>query len=279
VAVLSRGYQRDRSLATLVVEPDSKVEQVGDEPLLMLRKFRRDLRAPLPCPSVIVGSQRYRSGLIALERFHSDVMLLDHGFQHLPLARNCDLVLIDATNPFGGGYLLPAGFLREPVAHLRRAAAFIITRCNEVPELESIFQVVKTFNPAAPVFTAIHAFDGFRELGGHATVSAETLIHRRLLAVSGLGNPGSFYRLLKTKGIEPLVSRDFPDHHEYNDADRLEIARTCREQKLDALVTSEKDESKLLPCVEQLKIPCYVMMVKLAIQPEKEFENMLLAYL
>ncbi len=279
VAVLSRGYRRDDSSSTLVVEPESDVSQVGDEPLLMMRKFHRELRPPLPCPSVIVGRRRYRSGLMALERFQPDVLLLDDGFQHMQLARDCDLVLIDATNPFGGGYMLPAGFLREPVPHLRRASAFVITRSNEVPECKSIFRTLERLNSAAPVFTAIHAFGGFRELEGHSPISAEKLAERRLLAVSGLGNPGSFRRLLGEVGLRAVESLDFFDHHCYDERDGLTISRMCRERKLNALVTSEKDESKLLPHVENLNISCYVMMVKLVIQPEKGFEELLLSYL
>ena len=279
VAVLSRGYQRENPSQTVVVEPDSDVSLVGDEPLLMTRTFRRELGASLPCPAVIVGSRRDRSGQMALERFQSDVMLLDDGFQHLRLARDCDVVLIDATNPFGGGYMLPAGFLREPIAHLRRASAVVITRSNEAPELEAVVRTLETLSPELPIFTAVHAFGGVRELGEQAPVPVKMLAQRRLLAVSGLGNPDSFHRLLRAQGLEPLAARVFPDHHCYHEADGLTISRICRAQKLDAIVTSEKDEHKLLPLVKILKIPCYVLSVKFAIQPETEFKKFLLAYL
>ena len=279
VAVLSRGYQRDSATPIQVVTPDSDVAQAGDEPLLMAQKFSRDLRPPLPCPTVIVGSRRYRSGLMALERFQAEVMLLDDGFQHLQLARNCDLVLIDATHPFGGGYVLPSGLLREPLFQLRRADAFIITRSNEIANLQAIRQTLTRLKPAAPIFTAEHAFGGLRQFGGTRPVPAEELAQRRLLAVSGLGNPDSFRRLLKANDILPVESLDFPDHHRYVEKDGQKIARICKEQELDAVVTSEKDERKLQRWMEQRSVPGYVMMVTLAIHPEKEFQKMLFSYL
>ena len=118
VVILNRGYRRTPGSAGAspahITDFHSDVRTVGDEPLLIAQKLQQKNGATLPDVPVIVGSRRYLSGKLAIERFQPDVILLDDGFQHIQLDRTCDLVLIDATNPFGGGYLLPAGFLREP---------------------------------------------------------------------------------------------------------------------------------------------------------------------
>ncbi|PID57523.1 tetraacyldisaccharide 4'-kinase [candidate division KSB3 bacterium] len=279
VAVLSRGYRRTSSFPTVIVEPDSDVSQTGDEPLLMARKFQRVFSPSALRPAVLVGSRRYRSGLLALERFQSEVILLDDGFQHLQLARDCDVVLIDAARPFGSGNLLPAGCLREPLVHLRRATAFIVTRSDEAPDLQVIRRTLKRINPAAPVFNATHAFNGFRRLGSDEPVDAEALLRQRLLAVSGLGNPASFHHLLNTQGFHEIETLVFPDHHAYREQDGLAIARLCHERRLNGVMTSEKDEMKLLPRLESVGIAGYVAMIRLTIHPEKEFREMLFSYI
>ena len=105
VAILTRGYRRAGDAPHVIVTPDFSASAVGDEPLLLAKS--------LPQARVIVGRNRAESGRIALERFQPDVFVLDDGMQHLRLRRDCDLVLIDATQPFGGGRVLP-GSGREP---------------------------------------------------------------------------------------------------------------------------------------------------------------------
>ncbi|PIE32760.1 tetraacyldisaccharide 4'-kinase [candidate division KSB3 bacterium] len=292
IAILTRGYQRDASIPNIIVRPDSDVRFIGDEPLLMMRKLvergsapterqetpvtRKRGRPPAPPVSIIVGSNRHRSGQIALDRFEPDVFVLDDGFQHLQLARTFDLVLIDATNPFGGNHLLPAGFLREPVRHLRRAHAFLLTRSDEIQDIGPIMDTLRAIHPDAPIFRGIHVYDVVRDISSQMDAPIKTLISKKLLAVSGLGNPDSFHRLLEQCGLQIIQRLDFPDHHWYTDDDIECIRRIMIEHELDGMITTEKDEAKLLPKIKHSETEGYVMAIRMSIQPEMEFEAMLL---
>jgi len=129
VAAVSRGYKgtaAGRVVKTAVIVsdghricPDS--ETAGDEPFLLASRLKE-----VP---VVIGRNRFAAGMLALNTFQPQVIVLDDGFQHMQLARDIDLVLLDFNRPFGNRYLLPRGTLREPVSALKRADAFILTRC------------------------------------------------------------------------------------------------------------------------------------------------------
>ncbi len=276
VVILSRGYRREASTPSYVVQPDADVRIAGDEPLLMARKLQSQETSDRLDIPVIVGSQRYLSGKLALERFHPDVLLLDDGFQHIQLERTFDLVLIDATNPFGGGYMLPAGFLREPIQHLARAHTFIITRSDEVADITPIEQQLRRSNPDAPIFRGIHACDEIKKAPSAEVGQAVSLNNLRLLAVSGLGNPASFHRLLDLAGLNIVKHLDFPDHYRYTEQDAYNIQRIAVEHRIDAIIVTEKDEAKLSPHSDILGVSCYVMTITLEIHPKEKFENLLL---
>jgi tetraacyldisaccharide 4'-kinase len=290
VAVLSRGYNRkDATKDSILIPADGKniaVETVGDEPLLIAKKLRSvrsagienataDIAATSPVGSVIVGRKRSLSGQLAIERLQSDIIVLDDGFQHVQLSRNCDIVLVDATNPFGGGCLLPAGFLREPLANLRRAHAIVITRSNEAENIEPLRRQLQRLTPEAPVFTARHVFDGVHEAITGECIEIEHLRTCRLLAVSGLANPASFHRLLHGLDIPIIQTLDFPDHHWFSETDFERIRHTLANQHLDAVVTTEKDEVRIDILAEH--VPIYAVAIALHVQPDTEFTEFLLS--
>ncbi|MBD3305365.1 tetraacyldisaccharide 4'-kinase [candidate division KSB3 bacterium] len=275
VAILSRGYRRTAAEQAVVIDPQTPLDLAGDEPLLIARKLRRECASGEPDIPVIVGSQRVRSGQLAVDRFSPDVILLDDGFQHLRLQRTADLVLIDATHPFGGGYVLPAGLLREPIAHLTRASAFLITHSDEVPTLDTIQRRLSHVNPTAPIFTAIHALDTIRNALTDELIDPTSLKAQPLLAVAGLGNPSSFVHLLKVLQVEPRKNLDFPDHHCYSVHDAEAIAHIIRTQQIEAIVTTEKDELKLIRYADIFRVPLYVAAITITIQPQSDFEEFL----
>lgn len=274
VVILSRGYRRDSSHPNQIVQPDTDVQVAGDEPLLIARKLQSKGNSELPDIPVIVGSQRYLSGKMAIERFQPDVILLDDGFQHIQLERTYDLVLIDATNPFGGGYMLPAGFLREPLTNLARANAFVITRSDEIEDIIYIENTLRLYNQNAPIFRGIHACDTIRKAGTEETIELEDLKGKRLLAVSGLANPASFLYMLDKLGLQIIEHLDFPDHHWYTEKDVFMIQQTLSNHTFDAIITTEKDESKFLMYCEDLNVPCYVLAIRFEIQSEERFEEL-----
>jgi tetraacyldisaccharide 4'-kinase len=160
----------------------------------------------------------------------TDVFVLDDGFQHLPLFRDMDIVLVDATDPFGGGFCPPAGRLREPVSALDRATAVVLTRCDLVDRasLGETMRVVRA-NTAAPV-----VMSAFRP-------RCDTPLEGLLATVAcGIGNPSAFALMLERMGVRIAERRFFRDHHAYTRADAESLAAAGR-----PVVVTEKDAVKL----------------------------------
>ena len=172
------------------------------------------------------------------------LLILDDGFQHLQLHRDFDLVLIDALNPFGGGYALPLGRLREPLGGLGRATAFLITRADEAPNTKAIESVLRRYNATAPVFRACTVPRCWRGPGG-AMLGARELAAARAVAFCGLANPESFRNSLRRAGVTPLDWYAYEDHHHYTPSEIRRLARHAVDIGADTLLTTAKDAVNL----------------------------------
>jgi tetraacyldisaccharide 4'-kinase len=171
-----------------------------------------------------------------------DVFVLDDGFQHRSIRRQVDLVLVDATCPFGHGRLLPRGLLREPVSSLRRATAILITRAERAEDVAELRRSIRG-RSAAPVFSCRFAVDRIVDSGGGAISS---IAGRKVLAVCGIGNPGSFLETVRRQGGDIAGELIFADHHGYTPRDVEQIIGAA--QQRDALaITTAKDWVKLSP--------------------------------
>ena len=185
---------------------------------------------------VIVDADR-RAGAAAAAGRGADCVVLDDGFQHRRCGRRFDLVLVDATRPFGHGRLLPRGLLREPMGALRRADAVLLTRSNLVndPARAALRQLVNGW-PTYEATTRIGQLIGPQ--GDHVEP-------RRVVAFCGVGNSAGFFADLRRRLPDAVVTAEvaFPDHYAYAAAD----LRRLRELDLDAdaLVTTAKDAVKL----------------------------------
>ncbi len=229
-AVVSRGYRGKAGRGPLVVSQGDAAlvgpDRCGDEPYLLARS--------LPGAVVVVGSDRV-AGAEEARRLGADVVVLDDGFQHRRLARDFDLVLVDASNPFGNYRLLPAGVLREPLTALARADAVVLTRTRAAESLVVIERVIRRHHPGVPIFRA-----GHRRLAFVDGQGADLAPPARAVAFCGIGNPQLFLEDLHAQGVEVLASRLFPDHHAYGERDRQELAALSRQAGA-TLVTTEKD--------------------------------------
>jgi tetraacyldisaccharide 4'-kinase len=183
-----------------------------------------------------------------------DLFILDDGFQHRRLRRDLDLVLVNATEPFGFGRVLPRGLLRESLSGLKRAGAFIITRADQVDEDRhaTILQTLRRYNPAAPVYRCAHAPAGFRSAAagpaGEPDHPPDALRGKRYFAFAGIGDPASFERQLArlaAPGGTQVGSRWLADHARYSAGELDDLTRQAHSAGAEVMVTTEKDWVKL----------------------------------
>jgi tetraacyldisaccharide 4'-kinase len=225
VAILSRGYGGEGGR--------------NDEALL--------LEENLPDVPHLQGPDRATLAATAVEELESEVLVLDDGFQHRRLARDLDLVLIDATYPWGHGHLFPRGLLREPVSSLRRADLLVLTRCDQVNENERgrIREAAARHAPKCPVAETTHRP---RDLVGseRRTATLDRLKDRTVAAFCGIGNPPAFRRTLDDLGAKVADFRGYPDHHPYSRNDVEDLRDWASRQATDCMVlTTQKDLVKL----------------------------------
>jgi tetraacyldisaccharide 4'-kinase len=233
-AVLSRGYGGTARDPINTVSDGKRVlmgwREAGDEPLL--------IAGAVPGVPVLTGPERIRTGRAAVERYGADVLILDDAFQHRALFRDLDIVMVDALRPFGNGYLLPRGPLREPQEALRRADLLITTGGSETA-------IARRKVPPLPSFRGVHRP---RELVVAATGRALPLAElrgKKVCVFAGIGSPETFRRSLTALGAEVVSFRAFPDHHPYLFSELEALRRLAGESAAERIVTTEKDAVRL----------------------------------
>lgn len=225
VALLSRGYGSETGR--------------NDEALV--------LEENLPEVPHLQGADRALLAATAVEELESEILVLDDGFQHHQLRRDLDIVLIDATCPWGHGYLLPRGLLREPVGSLKRAHVAMVTRCDlaNPEEVSRIRETVLRIKADLPIVESTHRPAQWRN-SRQETAALEALQNRPIAAFCGLGNPEAFRQTLVKLGLNVVAWRTFPDHHAYSRDDVEELRSWARQLAPDAaVVTTQKDLVKL----------------------------------
>jgi tetraacyldisaccharide 4'-kinase len=222
-AILSRGYKASQ-------------DGLADELLMLSRQF--------PQAVLVAHPDRYRAGRMAIECYGVQTVILDDAFQHRRMGRDLDLLLIDTTRPFGFGYVLPRGLLREPARGLLRADCVVLTRCDQAsPEQMAALQTeIRRCHPGVPLVRAVHRPRGFTGLEGKPIEAPPS---GRIGCFSGIARPDAFELTLAACGIRPAETRHWPDHHEYTAADADLIRLWVTQAGLDGLVTTEKDAVKL----------------------------------
>jgi tetraacyldisaccharide 4'-kinase len=239
VAILSRGYGgHSRNVACISNGQNiyRKPPEVGEEPYWLART--------LPGVAVYTGACRYAAGLAAWQEFKPDLFLLDDGFQHFQLHRDLDLVLLDAAFPFGNGYLLPRGPLREPLTALAAAQVLVLTRFD--PERHQVqLSAIRAAFPDKPVLTATIAPVSVTAYPGGQSEPLAAMRRRALMAFAGLARPEVFTATLKELGVDLKDFQGFPDHHTYSPAELDRLAAAARGLGAEALVTTGKDWARL----------------------------------
>lgn len=256
-AIISRGYKGKARQPVNVVSDGGNIlldaDQAGDEPRLMAEA--------LPGVVVITGVQRAAAAAFAVEKFGVEAIVLDDGFQHMALARDLDLVLFKAPDFLGNGRVFPGGDLREPLAALSRAGAFIITGGGKETEKSTAeFRSYLEENfPGKKVFEAGYKFQGLTDKDGEPF--AGDISAKKFYCFSGIAQPGGFLRTVNEAGISPYGFKVFKDHHLYNADDLADLAGEAGKYNCDAMLTTEKDMVK----IRQLNgvLPVYALQIEL----------------
>ncbi|MEE9197216.1 MAG: tetraacyldisaccharide 4'-kinase [bacterium] len=255
VAVLSRGYGGKAQGPVTVVSDGERIlvhpPEAADEASLLASR--------LPGIPVLTGPDRYALGMKAAADFGVEGVILDDGFQHVQLARDLNLLLLDARRPFGNGHLLPRGTLREPKGAVARAGGVFITRA-ESPDPQIAAQLRRRF-PSLPLAVSRFVPDGVHDVASGEESEPEG---RRMFLVCGIARPSDFQSLASQAGFEEAGMMAVTDHHAYGREDVREIQARARASGADGLLTTEKDAVKLRPYLSG-GLPCGSLRLRLEI--------------
>lgn len=239
--ILSRGYKGRSKSPTLLVSDGQKLfcgpEECGDEPYLLARK--------LEGVPVVVGKSRYQAGRSMEDRYPKLIYLLDDGFQHLQLKRNLNILVLDATDPFGGHQLLPAGRLRESIKGLSRADTIVITRSHIASEIENLEEQIRKWNRAVPISYFHHDVTALSDLKTGSRLQARDFLGAPVIALAAIGNPQVFLHDLEHYQMKISDRFIFRDHHQFSQSQLDRVLKRCQEVQAQAVVTTEKDAVRL----------------------------------
>ncbi len=272
VAILSRGYKSKKEplikkwIRLLTHQPpapprvvsdgetiyfDSEV--AGDEPYMLARN--------LPGVVVVTDKDRVKAGQYAIRNYGVDTLILDDGFQYFQLNDHLQLLLVDKTNPFGNGNLLPRGILREPINQMRRASYVFLTKSEEPPSQELI-ATLKKHRSESEWIECSHRPQYLQSVFSDEKLPLDWLKGKKVGGLSGIAMPESFEVFLKELGAELIVPFRFLDHHRFTARELKEVKASIEENGLDVLVTTEKDAVRIKPDFDP-GLPFYFLRVEI----------------
>ncbi len=253
VAILTRGYKGEGKMASSISHMANRISlrlfdrrfAISDKPISEADEAQMLNRNLADIP-VIVDADRYRGAKTAIRDYAADTVILDDGFQQWRIKKDLEIVVIDATNPFGNRRLLPRGILREPLSSLRRADIFVLTKADLAADSSGTRDFLRRVNNSALIAEAKHSPRGLYLLGDKAHMfHYQALKDKRAGLVSGIGDPGSFEEVVKRMGISIGLTFRFDDHHYYSRRDLADIFARCREKNIGIVITTEKDAARL----------------------------------
>jgi tetraacyldisaccharide 4'-kinase len=276
VAILTRGYARESSGMKVLNGPGSEAgareksyREVGDEPAMLARA--------LPEIPIIVDRDRHKAGAWASDRLGCDVLVLDDGYQHLALARDLNILLIDATDTFGGFEMAPFGRLREPLYGIKRADVVIVTRADRAFDQGQTEAIIKLHCGAKmPVMYFSSLISELKHLATGESYDVKEFNGWKVAVACGIANPEALADDLLQVGISIVSESFFPDHHPFDQADVDAITRAAREAGAEAIVTTEKDAVRLEGLNYGGDVPIYAARLQLQSDDEVRLKSLLL---
>ncbi len=284
VAILSRGYKskrqrkpplgwriaarlglarKPRGLPPRVVSDGEKVlldsHNAGDEPFMLAHNC-----SGVP---VVVDRDRVKAGRHAIRKFGADVLILDDGLQYLRLKHRHDIVLVDKTAPFGTGYMLPRGTLREPPKSLRRASYIFLTKSDG--DSSEVIRQIERYNPVADIIECRHRPVYFQDIHTGERLPLDAFKGKYVGALSGIAVPESFENGCRKLGAKVHWHARFTDHHRFEEKEITQFIERCVKADADAILTTEKDYVRF-PKLPPGEIPIYFLRVEIEITRGKE---------
>ena len=269
VAILSRGYRRKEApwwqrLFTQVIEKPLVVSDGrrvlldsatgGDEPYM--------LASNLPGVAVVVDRNRVKAGRYAVNRLGCDTLILDDGFQYQKLKHSIEVVLVDSTNPFGNGNLLPRGILREPVRNLKRADIIFLTKCRG--DVSAVKEEIRRYNTTAEIVECNHTPKVMKDVWSREEFPLDWLRDKTVCTLSGIASPKGFENSLRHLGAKVVWCERYADHHRYDASEVLYALNRTADMGADALVTTEKDAVRF-PRLETAPVKCLYLRIAIEI--------------
>ena len=269
VAILSRGYRRKEApwwkrLFTQVVDPPLVVsdgkrvlldsETGGDEPYM--------LASNLPGVAVVVDRNRVKAGRYAVNLLGCNTLILDDGFQYQKLKHSIEVVLVDSTNPFGNGNMLPRGILREPVRNLRRADIIFLTKCRG--DVSAVKEEIRRHNATAEIVECNHTPKVLKDVWSREEFPLDWLQGKTTCTLSGIASPKGFENSLRRLGAKVVWCERYADHHRYDSSEVLYALNRTADMGADALVTTEKDAVRF-PRLETAPVKCLYLRIAIEI--------------
>ncbi len=280
VAILSRGYRRKEAplwqrIFTQVIEPPLVVSDGkhllldsatgGDEPYM--------LASNLPGVAVVVDRNRVKAGRYAIKRLGCDTLILDDGFQYKKLKHSIEVVLVDSTNPFGNGNMLPRGILREPARHIRRADVIFLTKCRG--DVSQVRDEIRRFNTHADIIECNHEPAVLKDVWSREEFSLSWLQGKTTCTLSGIASPKGFENSLRHLGARVIWCERYADHHRYDPSEILYALNRTADMGAQALITTEKDAVRF-PRFETSPVKCLYLRIQIKILSGKEsFEQII----
>jgi len=268
VAILSRGYKsRKTPLWEKILKKEERLPRVvsDGERLLLNSEMAGDephmLASNLPKVAVLVDKDRVKSGKYAIRKLGCDTLVLDDGFQYLSLQHRMDIVLVDYTNPFGYGRVLPRGLLREPIRNLKRAGFIFITKCpaEGVPELKA---KLRELNPHAEISECRHSSKYLKNLYTREQLDLGSIRGHRVATISGIAVPEGFEKGVRSLGAEIVYSAQYADHHRYTQQEIIETINHAARAGAELIVTTEKDAVRF-PRIDRCDLPVFYLRVEI----------------